>query len=438
MSILTQVSEKMREILQTHADEAALRCGFVKRKRKLTGSAFVKTLVFGWLETPDASYADLTQTASVFDVDITRQAIEQRMTVEAAETLKATLEATATQVLTSKPQALPLLKQFTGVYVQDSTWIALPDALHSVWRGARCRTQQKKASLKLQLRFDVLTGCFEHFQLTDGVTADSKAEKQFQPLPAGSLRLADLGYFSLNTFEKLTAANVFWITRLKVCCHLFDEQGNPLCLQKRLAGETTDVVDFTCCVGATQRLPARLVALRLCEKQTNKRRRDIKRHAKRRRISVSKKRLQLAGWDIYMTNVEAHQLTAEQIATLARIRWQIELMFKCFKSIGRIHVSRSQKPYHFLCQVYAKLIAQLIKHWVMIATGWRCIQHDIIKTAKLIALYARSLTVSFHRSKTALRQTLEDIKRALQHTDSGRRRNGKQTTFKRLQNASIH
>ena len=322
--------------------------------------------------------------------------------------------------------------------MQDSTWIALPDELHATWKGPRCRTQPKKASLKLQLRFDVLTGSFEHFQLTDGITADSKAEKQFQPLPAGSLRLADLGYFSLDTFEKLTAGNVFWITRLKVCCHLFDEHGDPLCLQKRLPRETSDVVDFNGFVGATQRLPARLVALRLCEQQTNKRRRDIKRHAKRRGISVSKKRLQLAGWDIYMTNVGAHQLTPEQIATLARIRWQIELMFKCFKSIGKIHISRSQKPYHFLCEVYAKLIAQLIRHWVMLAGGWRCIQHDIIKTAKLIALYARALTVSFHRSKTALRQTLEDIKRALQHSDSGRWRAGKQNTFKRLQEVASH
>ena len=114
MSILTQVCEKMREILHTPADEAALRCGFVKRKRKLTGSAFVKTLVFGWLEAPDASYADLSQTARAFDVDITRQAIEQRMTVEAAETLKATLEAAATQVPYPRTAIAPVVEAVHG------------------------------------------------------------------------------------------------------------------------------------------------------------------------------------------------------------------------------------------------------------------------------------------------------------------------------------
>ena len=96
MSILTQVSEKMREKLQTFADQAALDCRFVERKRKLTGSAFVQMVVFGWLENPEASYADLAETASALDIDVSRQAIEQRMTPEGAEMIKTVLEAIAT------------------------------------------------------------------------------------------------------------------------------------------------------------------------------------------------------------------------------------------------------------------------------------------------------------------------------------------------------
>ena len=192
-------------------------------------------------------------------------------------------------MVASQPQALPLLNQFTGVYVQDSTWITLPDELRCIWKGTGCRTAHKKSSLKLQLRFDVLTGTFQHFQLTDGITADSKTEKQFEPLPAGSLRLADLGYFSLDTFEKLTQTGVFWISRLKVCCQLFDEQGEPLCLQKRLTTETSDTIDIDCFIGATKHLSAHLVALRCSKQETNKRRRDIRHHAKRRWITPSKK-----------------------------------------------------------------------------------------------------------------------------------------------------
>ena len=81
MSILTQVPDKMQEILQTTANEVAQRCGLVQRIRKLTGAAFIQTLVFGWLEAPDASYADLVNTAAqALGIDVSRQAIEQRMT----------------------------------------------------------------------------------------------------------------------------------------------------------------------------------------------------------------------------------------------------------------------------------------------------------------------------------------------------------------------
>ena len=434
MSILTQVPNVMQEILQNRANEIAQRCGLVQRIRKLTGAGFIQTLVFGWLEAPDASYADLANTAQALGIDVSRQAIEQRMTPEAAETLKATLEEAASQVLTLKPQCLPLLKHFTGVYVQDSTWITLLDELHTIWKGASCRTQKNKAALKLQVRFDVLTGTFQHFQLTDSTTADTKAEEQFQPLPAGSLRLADLGYFSLAEFERLTQAGVFWITKFKAGCSLFDEQQEPFCLQKRLASETSDTVNLSCFIGASKRLPAHLVALRISEEEANKRRRYIRRDAKRRQTNPSKQRLKLAGWNIYITNMDTDQFTPEQIAALVCIRWQVELMFKSFKSIGKVHTSRSKKPYRVLCEVYAKLIAQLIRHWVMIAIGWRCILYNIIKTAELVGLYARIITISFRKSKTALRRTLRDIKQTILNDDRRIRSIGKHTTFRLLQN----
>ena len=434
MPILTQVPNIMQEILQNRANEIAQRCGLVQRIRKLTGAGFIQTLVFGWLEAPDASYADLANTAQALGIDVSRQAIEQRMTPEAAETLKATLEEAASQVLTLKPQCLPLLKHFTGVYVQDSTWITLLDELHTIWKGASCRTQKNKAALKLQVRFDVLTGTFQHFQLTDSTTADTKAEEQFQPLPAGSLRLADLGYFSLAEFERLTQAGVFWITKFKAGCSLFDEQQEPFCLQKRLASETSDTVNLSCFIGASKRLPAHLVALRISEEEANKRRRYIRRDAKRRQTNPSKQRLKLAGWNIYITNIDTDQFTPEQIAALVCIRWQVELMFKSFKSIGKVHTSRSKKPYRVLCEVYAKLIAQLIRHWVMIAIGWRCILYNIIKTAELVGLYARIITISFRKSKTALCRTLRDIKQTILNDDRRIRSIGKHTTFRLLQN----
>ena len=166
MSILPQVPEKMQTILQTVADEVAPQTGCVKRKRKLTGSVLAQTLVFGWLEHPEASYQQLTETAATLGIQVSRQALEQRLTPETAEMLKLTLEAAITQTLevASRPQVLPLLEQFRGVYVQDSTWISLPDELHETWKGPPKKNHLHKAALKLHLCFDVLTGGFQQFQ----------------------------------------------------------------------------------------------------------------------------------------------------------------------------------------------------------------------------------------------------------------------------------
>lgn len=435
MSILTQVTDKMQKVLQHAADEAAITCGAIQRHRKFTGSTLVQTLTFGLLQEPDASYTDIAQTARALGVDVTRQAIVHRMTRETAETLKMTLETAAAQCITPSPQTLPLLNQFRGVYVQDSTWISLPNELSSEWRGSGCRTTDNKAAIKLQVRFDVLTGAFDHFRLTDGITTDQKAEQDFDPLPAGSLRLADLGYFSFDAFEKLTQTGVFWISRLKVKCKLFDENKETFCLHKYLSATNAHIIDLSCFVGATKHLPARLVALRCSEQEANKRRRQIISDAKRRGTLPSKEKLQLTGWNIYITNIDKTQLTPIQVATVFRVRWQVELMFKSFKSVGKVDTSRSTKPDRILCEVYAKLLAQLIRHWIMLSAGWRCIQHNIIKTAELITHHARILMISFHKSKTAFLKTLRNIKQDLLNSNCGEHRAGKWTTYRYLKEA---
>ena len=440
MSILLQVPDKMQTILQTVPDEAAIHTGFMRRKRKLTGSALTQILVFGWLENPEASYQQLAETATMLGITVSRQALEQRLTLEAAKMLKITLEATITEVLgvASDPQVLPLLQQFTGIYVQDATWLSLPDELHEISKGQPKKNHPHKAALKLHLRFDVLTGGFQHFQLTDGMTADSTAIKASQPLPEGSLQLADLAYFSLDEFEKLTENGIYWISRLKANSYLADETGERLALEKMLTETQTEntFIVKRIRIGKRKQLPAYLIAQRLTEAEANKRRRYIRYRAKRKCQTPSKTRLRLAGWNLYITNIEAHQLTPKQICVIVGIRWQIELMFKGFKSIGKLQDSTSEKPYRILSEIYAKLIALLIQHTIMLGAGYRHIQHSFIKTAKYIAGYARLLTVSFHHSKTALHETLKNIKLAFQKGGSFQKSTGKNTTFRRLKDAT--
>ena len=70
MDILSEVAEAMQTVLSTQADIIASENNFIKRERKLTGSLFVQTLVFGWLANPSSSLEELTQTAATLGVSI--------------------------------------------------------------------------------------------------------------------------------------------------------------------------------------------------------------------------------------------------------------------------------------------------------------------------------------------------------------------------------
>ena len=62
MDILSKVTDEMQEVLTQSADNKAIETEFVKRERKVTGSKFIQTLVFGWLDNPNTTLEELTQT----------------------------------------------------------------------------------------------------------------------------------------------------------------------------------------------------------------------------------------------------------------------------------------------------------------------------------------------------------------------------------------
>ena len=243
-----------------------------------------------------------------------------------------------------------------------------------------------------------------------------------------------MAYFSLDELEKLTEAGIYWISRLKANSYLTDGTGERLDLEKMLNAETENTyIRKSIRIGKRKQLRVYLIAERLSQAEADKRRRSIRYRAKRKAQTPSKALLRLAGYNLYITNIEEHRLTPKQIGVIASIRWQIELMFKAFKSLSKLHVSRSQKPYRMLSEIYAKLIALLIQHAVMLGAGYRHIQQSFMKTAEYIAGYARLITLSFHRSKTALCETLKLIKRSFENGGTFQRSTGKNTTLRKLE-----
>jgi len=398
---IPQVAKTMQVVLTDQANLAAKATKFVQRESKLTGAGFVQTLTLGWLANPQASLDELTQAAAAQGIKISRQGLDFRFTKEAAACLKQVLRAAVEQVVAAEPAALPLLRRFTGVYVHDSSTVTLPDELAAEWAGCGGSTAGTAAALKLQVRLDLGSGVLAGPLLQAGRAQDRTSPHQTLVDPPGSLRLADLGYFNLDILARGTAGGSYWLTRWRAKTVVYAAAtGTRLDLTTFLPAQASAVlVDHRVWLGADHRLPCRLIAARLPEDVANHRRQQLKNEARKKGQAASPERLALAGWVIFLTNLPPDLATPTEVLVLARVRWQIELLFKLWKSHGQIDEWRSTKPWRILCEVYAKLLAMVVQHWLFLVSNWAYPDRSLLKAAQTVQKFALSLASALRVAK---------------------------------------
>jgi len=81
---------------------------------------------------------------------------------------------------------------------------------------------------------------------------------QLEQLPAGALRIADLSFFSLKDFKALNADGIYWLSRVKSLCDVYDEDGKRWDLVSLLEKHCKDRMDMQICLGVRERVPCRL------------------------------------------------------------------------------------------------------------------------------------------------------------------------------------
>jgi hypothetical protein len=351
--------------------------------------------------------------AAVAGVAISPQGLEQRCTERAAVFLEQLLAQAVRLVITAEPVVVPLWARFSAVVLLDSSTLVLPDALGPWWPGCGGATvEHTLAALKLQVRFDLVHGTLEGPLLTDGRTHENTSRLQHAPLPQGALRLADLGFFSLDVFAELTAHGVYWLSRLLLSTAVFTPAGARCDVLGHLAAQTAPAMELAVCLGATHHLPARLLAARVPEDVANQRRRRLHADARRRGRTPSARQLEACDWTLLVTTAPAALLSLREAFVLARARWQVELLFKLWKSHGEIDTSRSTKPWRVLCAVLAKLLAMVIQHWVLLTGCWSCPARSLVKAAQTVRQHALHLA-SMVADPAALGAAIGVIHRAL-------------------------
>jgi hypothetical protein len=410
-----KVAKAMQDLLTRRAEEIARQTGCSQRASKLGGAGLVQALVFGYLKDRLASCEDLAQTAATAGYPVSPQAIDQRCTQATAECLQRLAEEAVRVVIAAEENLSPLLDRFTAVCPQDSSTVTLPDALEEHWRGCDTWTDcGGRSAVKIQVRYDLVRGGIVGLRLEHGRDNDHRTPLQIENIQAGSLHLRDLGYFELEVLRQIAKRRGYFLTRLQDGTAIFRSGGQRIELAKYLRKQKDNVVDEAVTLGVNDHLPCRLVAIRVPPEVARRRRQQVVEKARKKQYTPSADKLYLCAWNFYVTNAPAELLSVAEVLALARMRWQIELIFKLWKSHGGLGQTRSQKPWRILCEVFAKLLAQLIQHWILIQACWHCPQRSLRKAAKAVRAFAASLAAVCTRLP-ALVALLGTITKTLAH-----------------------
>ena len=316
-------------------------------------------------------------------VTVSKQAIFERMNSAWVETLKSLLKDVIGEQAKCRIKH-SLMNSFNNVWLQDSTCIKLPPVLFDKFRGNIIKGT-KNAVAKLNVIVNLLDGSCAALQWSAFTkTEQALSTDIFSVARKGDLVIRDLGYFTFDSFEKMNMDGIWFLSRWRYGILLFNaKNGNPVDLINLLGNKAFVDIEILC---GEKRVPMRLVAIKCDDAQAAERIRKAKAN-RHRAANHSPDYYTLLGYVIFLTNVKTETWNYKQIAAAYRLRWNIEILFKSWKSYlnfermipeARTNVYRVESWLYLLMLyvcwfqqiVYTPLMLRRIKVSIMKVTRW--------------------------------------------------------------------
>jgi Transposase DDE domain len=395
MGILATVGAALQQVFGSLAEEVAAQTGVIVRRRKFTAVSLARTFVLGFLHKPNASDEELARLAVQCGASVTPQAVEQRYTARLVRFLEQLFRRVTAVVVRSDRALAPLLERFSGVIILDSSTITLPDALREQYPGCGGNYGGGAAALKLQTELDLRSGALADIAIEPGRSPDGASPRQQVTRPAGSLRITDLGYFNVGVFAALASAKAYFLSRLQIGTEVRPAGGEAVAVLEWLTRQPGPYVDRMIELSQTLRLPCRLIAWRLPSEQAERRRHKLRKETRSKYgREPSAERLAWCDWTILVTNVPVELLSPPEAVVLYRARWQVELLFKRWKSQGLVSVLSGSTVVRQMARLWARLLAVVVQHWLVVSCAWSQANQSWVKVSEAIrAFVARLLAV---------------------------------------------
>ena len=228
------------------------------------------------------------------------------------------------------------------------------------------------------------------------------------PAASGSLRITDLGYFCVAVFAAIAAGRRVFPVAFAVRHARAAAAGEAAVdLLAWLAGQPGPFVDAAIWLGGDQ-LPCRLIAWRLPQEQADRRRQKLRQETRKRGREPSAARLAWCDWTILVTNVPGELMTPPEAVVLYRARWQVELLFKRWKSQDLVAVLSGSTAVRQMVRVWSRLLAALVQHWLVVASVWGDPSRSRVKVCEAIRAFVGRLLTALD-DLPSLEQVLADL-----------------------------
>lgn len=348
----------------------ARQSGFLKRRSKLKPEEFIDTLVFNSFDHSQLSLQECcNDIAQQHQKSFSKVALHKRFNERSLEFVKLVLAEQIAAKLDVKPQ--DCWQPFNRVVIFDSSKFSLAEQYKSDYPGYG---NFAPALMNIQYSFDLKNGSWESLELTKATQNDqSHSKKTLHQLHKGDLHIRDLGYVTHEYLATVVNKQAFFLNRLHPQWKpvqssngkVIDWAGlyQKMQYSKESHFETrvtikTDKAIFNC----------RLVAVTVPEQVWAERIRKAQARAKSMGVVLSDTYKARCRFSIFITNVAGETLKAADVIQLYRLRWQIELVFKTWKSLLGVHKVKAVKKDRLECQLLARFI-WILMNWKI----FRCI-----------------------------------------------------------------
>ena len=365
-----QLSKEIIQILTPDfINQLARETGFIVREStKLDGYKFLDILLFTEFNHDKLSLNDLcVQLKKRYDIEISKQSMDERFSDCATNFFKKVLSNVIKVQIESDLDID--IGGFERVLIKDSTSFKLPANMAEKYPGG----SSTKAGARIQFEYDLKNLTITDLTLHPFNDQDLKnAKDTVEEVNTGDLIVRDLGYIIIEVLRQIQAMGAYYLNRPSASAKIFELIGDKYVeinfkkIIKGMCQIQVDRLDLEVYIGAKELFKTRLIIELLPEQVYKERLKNAIAKAKKKGATLSddyQARLRL---NLIITNTD---IPADKVRLLYTLRWQIELMFKIWKSIGEIDKVKKMKVERFEASLIAKLI------WV--ALNWQIMKRII-------------------------------------------------------------